>query len=247
MNTFRIRVAECVAEVRTIYPWTKQLCQKFLSGEEPDIFIDIDQEDIDFERSSYVPKSKLDCSKDDYLESVAVLRKLSDSLLDRGVFLLHGGVIAWQEKAFLFTAHSGIGKTMHLYRWLYHLPEAIVVNGDKPFIKPGDVPMVYGSPFAGKEGMCENICVPLKAIVFLTRAENNKIWRIPFIDAFPMLYQQIYRPRESQKLVKAIQLLKQLEGRVNMYRFEMNNFKEDCFPTVFEAITGDEKSGESDI
>ena len=239
MNTFRIKIADCVAEVRTVYPWTRQLCRKFLSEEEADIFIDIDQEDIDFERSSYVPKSKLDCPKDDYLESVAVLRKLSVSMIERGVFLFHGGVIAWQGKAFLFTAHSGTGKTMHLYRWLYHLPESFVVNGDKPFIKPGDIPTVYGSPFAGKEGMCENIGLPLKAIVFLTRAENNSIWRIPFIDAFPKLYQQVFRPEESPKLIQTIRLLKQLEGKVNLYHFEMNNFKEDCFPTVYKAIMGD--------
>ena len=242
MNTFRIKIADCVAEVRTIYPWTRQLCQKFLSGEVPDIFIEIDQEDIDFERSSYVPKSKIDCPKDDYLESVAVLRKFSASMIDRGAFLFHGGVIAWQGNAFLFTAHSGTGKTMHLYRWLYHLPEAIVVNGDKPFIKPGDVPTVYGSPFAGKEGMYENMVVPLKAIVFLTRAENNNIWRIPFIDAFPILYEQVYRPKESQKLIQTIQLLKQLEGRVNLYHFEMNNFKEDCYQVAYDALVNTNSS-----
>ena len=48
---------------------------------------------------------------------------------------MHGAVIRYKGKAYLFTAPSGTGKTTHIRQWLKKAEGTFVVNGDKPLIK----------------------------------------------------------------------------------------------------------------
>ena len=48
---------------------------------------------------------------------------------------MHGAVVAIDNKAYMFTANSGVGKTTRAKLWLNEYPDSIIVNGDKPLIK----------------------------------------------------------------------------------------------------------------
>lgn len=64
---------------------------------------------------------------------------------------MHGTVVDHNGQAYMFTAPSGTGKTTHAKLWLDNLPDAFIVNGDKPFIIAGDEqPKACGTPWAGK-------------------------------------------------------------------------------------------------
>ncbi len=152
---------------------------------------------------------------------------------------MHGSVIAIDNEAYMFTAKSGTGKTTHIRKWLERVPEAFVVNGDKPLIIAGkETPQACGTPWCGKERMGTNAIVPLKAIVFMDRAEENAIRPITFKQAFPRLLEQTHRPEDPELMSKTLQLLASLNNRVKFYHFDFNNFKDDAFDVAYQALTG---------
>ena len=112
------------------------------------------------------------------------------------------------DKAWLFTAPSGTGKTTTYNLWLNNIPGSYVVNGDKPLIHIGDECTVYGTPWAGKEGMNRNVGVKLCGIVFLKRGLENHIEKVPMTQILPVLIQQSYRPKEKKELEKTLELVR---------------------------------------
>lgn len=171
------------------------------------------------------------------IESILLLRKIADRLVDFDTILMHGAVIAVDGEAYLFTAPSGTGKTTHIRRWLENMPDAYVVNGDKPLIVVGDTPMACGTPWCGKERMGTNAIVPLKAIVMMKRSEDNSMRPMSFIEAFPRLMEQTHRPADTDKMRKTVRLLSELSKHVALWQFEFNNFKDDTFEVAYHALT----------
>ena len=236
MNVFSIRVADHVVGVETLHIRSMALCRDYLTDVSPEFVVRTTQQDIDQERICY-EKQNGECTLwDGALEMIALHRKLSEQLIDSDVFMMHGAAVAYHDETFIFSAKSGIGKTTHIQKWLEHLPDAFVVNGDKPFIITNPSPQVCGSPWAGKENLYRNTIVPLKAIIFIERAPENHIERISFPDAFPRLLLQTHRPADTEKMRKTLALMKTLDGRVAFYRFHINNFKDDCFQVAYNAL-----------
>ena len=239
VNRFKIRIANRICEIETLHIRSMAICRSFITNDPPELTVCIRQQDIDQERAQY-EEIYGECTLwDGALEVLALHRLLSEKLIEYNTLMMHGAAVAYQDKAYLFTAPSGTGKTTHILQWLKHLPDAFVVNGDKPFIGMNHPPMVYGSPWAGKESLYNNTSVPLKAIVLLERAPINHICRISFSDAFPALYKQIYRPENPELMRKTLRMLKGLNDTVLFYRFQCNNFREDCFDTAYNALVRD--------
>ena len=234
LNEINIQIAGHVIGIKSKYRISPTLYANFRTEMKADVYITINDEDIDFTRAQ---KYNLATIK---IKPQNVLRKISEVLLQFDVLLLHGAVVAVNGKSYLFTAPSGIGKTTHILKWLKHLPDACVVNGDKPFIKFGGdnntLPMACGSPWAGKENMYTNTMVPLNAIILMERSENNHITQISFDEAFPTLLQQTYRPESIEKMRKTLKLLQRINSTVKFYRFQCNNFKDDCFDVAYNAL-----------
>lgn len=232
-NQFTIKLAGINIQINTISPRTCILCRNYFSEEDPDIKVHINHEDVERE---YRNTENAD-QKEVFLETVAVYRKILDDLLPFNVFLMHGAVIAHKNEAFMFTAPSGTGKTTHIRQWLQKTNDTIVVNGDKPLIKI-DNNTVYacGTPWSGNEHLNTNTIVPLKAIVFLERCEDNHIREISFIEAYTHLLQQTHIPHDPAKARETLKLLSQLSGKIRFYLFQCNNFKEDCFETAYNAL-----------
>ena len=237
---FCIELAGFSIGIHSMYSEVYDLCEGYYSSREPQIRIDISEGDIAYERAEADPKTTL--HSDSYLETLAVYRKIGEALLMHDTVLMHGAVIAYHNEAYMFTANSGTGKTTHINQWLERLPDAFVVNGDKPLIR-FDNGRVYtcGTPWCGKEQMNTNAVVPLKAVVLMERGDENIIQQISFGQAFPFLLQQTYRPRTSEGLQKTIALLSELSGEESFYRFSFNNMKEDCFDVAFGALAGETK------
>ena len=196
--------------------------------------------DIEQARVSYELVNRKQCTKTEgFLETIVVLEKIAVALIDFNVLLIHGGAIGLNNFAYLFTASSGVGKTTHILKWLNRCPDAYVINGDKPFIKfsdNGTPPLACGSPWAGKENLYTNTMVPLKSIILMERAEENHIEQISFAQAFPRLLQQVYRPDDEDKMRKTLKLMQRLNPAVSFWRFQCNNFKDDCFDVAYNAL-----------
>ena len=238
MYDFNISVAGYVIRVQTTYSNVYSMCQDYLVDKMPDLHICISEEDIAFERSE---ATKINSSPTDgYLETLAVYRKISEMMLQYNVFLMHGAVVSVKEKAYMFTASSGTGKTTHVRKWIERIDDAIIVNGDKPLIKVTENEVIAcGTPWSGKEQLHTNIMVPLDSIVLMERGENNHIEEISGNQAFVFLLQQTYRPQDPLKMKKTLALLCDLKQKVRLFRFVFNNFKEESFDIAYHALVNE--------
>lgn len=220
-------------QIDTISPRTCILCREYLSDVAPEISVIIRNEDIEQE------KQGIDSTEDKeiYIETISAYRKIADQAIDYGVLLMHGAVIATSGCSYMFTAPSGIGKTTHIKHWLRNDKSAFVVNGDKPLIRITDEDVLAcGTPWSGNEHMNTNTMVPLKAIIVMERSDNNHIMSIPFAQVYPYLVQQTYIPKDVKRAKKALELLLELGKRVSFFKFQCNNFKDDCFETSYTAL-----------
>lgn len=91
---------------------------------------------------------------------------------------VHSSVIVWNGEAVMFLGESGTGKSTHTRLWRENILGATLLNDDSPFIRAEDGKvMVYGSPWSGKTPCYKDECYPLRAIVRLSQAPHNKIFR----------------------------------------------------------------------
>lgn len=147
-----------------------------------------------------------------YLESLAAYRKICERLLFRDVVLFHCSALEFHQKGYLFAAPSGTGKSTHTRLWRECLGDEVkMINDDKPLLQIGlDNVTVYGTPFAGKEGLQENTSAPVGGIVILHQASRNSIRKLSPQEAYPLLLSQTYRTRESAGLLKTLELVERL-------------------------------------
>ena len=240
---FILRVANRNILVHCVYPGTYNMCRPYWAEENiaPDLTIHIDEGMIhaEIERIRQMDGQRYDAKS---TEKLLLHRLISEALLSFDTLLVHGAVVALDGAAYMFTAQSGTGKSTHVRSWLESIGGAYVVNGDKPFIivrEDGELPLACGAPWAGKENLQTNTMVPLKAIVLLERAKENRMERISFIKAFPCLLQQVYHPDDEEQMRKTLRLIKQLSSAVTFWRFQCNNFKDDCFEVAYNALVRD--------
>jgi len=223
------RIAEKNIGINSIYPEVHEYCKDYLVDAQPDFIITTAQSDIDFEREKSARESSLEGLPlvkypDYYLEELAVYRKIAVKMLDYDTFLFHGSVVSVDDKAYLFTAKSGTGKSTHTRLWReYFRDRAVMVNDDKPLIKvTNDGVIVYGTPYNGKHRLGNNTSVPLKAVCILGRSENNTIHSISGHEAYAMLLQQVYRPSDSEKLLQTLRLIDLMIKKVKLYKLCCN-------------------------
>ena len=213
----------CFAGVRflvnTVTDAVHQQCEAYrISGTDYDCSIQTDPDSISRERELSAREDVLENRgvhhyADDYLESLAVYRKIAETLPFYHGFLFHGSALAVDGQAYIFAAPSGTGKSTHARLWRELLGErAVMVNDDKPLIRIEDnCAVVYGTPWDGKHHLSRNAAFPLKAICFLQRAEGNSIREISRHDAFPALLRQTYMPANPAALSKTLGLLDRMQ------------------------------------
>ncbi|MEG0789225.1 MAG: hypothetical protein RRY23_02185 [Alistipes sp.] len=127
------------------------------------------------------------------LDSVSLLRfglwmMFGVAINPHHAIAIHSSVIRVGDGAVLFLGESGTGKSTHTRLWREHIEGATLLNDDSPIIAVVDgVPTVFGSPWSGKTPCYKNESYPIRAIVRLSQAPHNKIYRLPTIAAIGAL------------------------------------------------------------
>lgn len=229
MIDFTIGVAGCAAGVRAMFDSTRDFCAEYLCDAEPDFSVAIDAEDLRMERERSAHTDQLEGRAvrrfpDDYLETLAMQRKLAEALFGYDTLLFHGSVVAVDGQAYLFTAKSGTGKSTHTRLWREMLGDcAVMINDDKPFLRMENGRVTaYGSPWNGKHRLGANISAPLRAVCILERGEVNEIHPIVPAEALPMLMQQSHRPSDRSNFQKYMELIGALADGTKFYRLACN-------------------------
>ncbi|WP_044974993.1 hypothetical protein [Ruminococcus sp. HUN007] len=225
----KYKFAEKVVEIKSVNDKVQKYCAGYESENATDFSVETNEKDIENEkeitRKEYEFEGKpVPAYSDGVYESTAVYRKIAEKMPDYDSFVFHGSVIAVDGEGYLFTAKSGTGKSTHTRLWREYFGEkAVMVNDDKPIIKVTDDGVtVYGTPYNGKHRLGTNISVPLKAICILERGEKNEIVRISKSDAYAMLLQQVYRPKDALQMAKTLRLIDEMADSVRLYRLACN-------------------------
>lgn len=151
---------------------------------------------------------------DSIIEYNELMFKVSDLLLNIGIATFHGTAFIWHEKAWIFAAPSGTGKTTQYVLWKWQFGDEIrLLNGDKTFLKCEDDGQitVYPSPWAGKEVMSRMESASLGGIILLEQAKENSIVRITPKDAAKPLFSQFIFERKDKT---DIDVLKNVLGKM---------------------------------
>ncbi len=201
----------------------------------PDISIDLDEEKINSlnEKNSHLTY--------DELEYIFAGFVFYNKLVDFNGFFLHSSAVCVDNKAYLFSAPSGTGKSTHASLWTKYLgDQAIIINDDKPAIRLIDDEFyVFGTPFSGKTALNKNVMVKLGAICILERGKDNSITRIGTEEAvFPILNQTL-RLKEAEKMDVLLKLLDKCLGKTKVYRLYCN-MDVEAAKTAYEAMSGED-------
>ncbi len=215
-----VKIAGINIGIKYRYEFTRSYVSGYITEAEPDFTVEATDEDLAIEKSLAEEPTE-----NEYLEYVAVYRKIADKLTEYGGAVVHGAVLELDGKAYMITARSGVGKTTHVRLWLQRFGERVsVLNGDKPVIRVIDGKIyACGTPWNGKEGYGRSAVTELGGIAFLERGEENSCKSISAAEGLVRFMGQIYMNTQSPTALKnTLRLADKILSEVPLYEFRCN-------------------------
>lgn len=152
-----------------------------------------------------------------------------------GMAALHSASILYQDKLWLFSGHSGMGKSTHTNLWkdLYHTP---VINGDLNLLAmENGSPVVYGIPWCGTSGIYDTKTYPLGGIILLNQAKENTIEQLSPDQKQLLVSQRLISPTWAKELWnKNMELVEQITEQILVCRLHCT--KEPVAATVMKKF-----------
>lgn len=233
------RIAEMNIAVKAKYEDTYRYMQDFLTdSQDYELYIEPTDEMIRYE-AELGEEIHGDAGSPYICEAVAILRVICDYIIDKGGFFLHCSCLKYKDEAIIFTAPSGTGKSTHSALWRRHFGDDVVmINDDKPLVREKDGRFyIYGTPWNGKHSIGNNTSAPIRSVVFLSQAPENKATPISPIDAMALLLQQTVLPSDKAELSKLLDMLGRLVETVPMYRLGCT-ISDEAVTTIYQEIYG---------
>lgn len=165
-------------------------------------------------------------------------------LIDFDGMMLHASAVVVDGKAYLFSAHSGTGKSTHTSLWLKLFGErAYIINDDKPAIRMVDGKFyVYGTPFSGKHDISRNTKAELGGICFIERAEQNSISKMDMNEVIYNMLTQTLRHFPKERMDKMLELLDKLLRNVGVHKL-CCNMDISAAKLSYETMSGEKVDG----
>lgn len=247
LNRFWARLAGVPLWIEVRWPYTVQLFENYridptaedreqycalLGCEEP-----LRVSDAEIQRE----QGELIMFQEDYLESLAIYRKICEKLLPLDILLFHCSALEMDGRAYLFTAPSGTGKSTHAALWRKVFGERVrMINDDKPLLrreKDGSW-RVFGTPYGGKDNLQANISQTVKGVVLLERGAENRITPVSARDAYPRLFAQTYKDTQApEALLHTMDLVGSL-AKLPVFRLECT-ISEQAVQVAYDMLKGE--------
>lgn len=230
------KIANLNIKINTLFGSTERFLKDYISDSfDFDVEVTVNYADIKAERKN--------CDGDfcdEYLETIALCRKLANLLPDFNGFLLHSSVVSVNGTGVCFAARSGVGKTTHTLFWKQLLGERLkIVNGDKPIVRiEKGLPIAFGTPWCGKENLSVNMFVPIRHICFIVRDKKNFVTVLDKKDAVNRILNQIYMPESAHSVVKTLALTDAFLKRSEIWEIHCLpdlNSAEVAYKTIIEG------------
>ena len=235
-KSFDLRLAGLNVRAEYRYDYLPQFCKDYLiSGDNSiDIFAATTEEKIAAEQQNGAGAPIHSC------ESLCIYREIAEQLPALSRFVFHGAAISYKDKAYVFTAPSGTGKTTHISLWQKYIGDSVgIINGDKPIIAFDDEIRVYGTPWAGKEKLQNNTSAALCGICIIKRGTTNKVRRLAPIEVLPHIMNQVYMPQDKAAMDATVKLINRLITTVPVFILECD-ISEDAVKASFTKLTTEE-------
>lgn len=173
------------------------------------------------------------------LEYMIYGSKFYNELLLHNAFLLHASCVVYQNKAYLFSAPSGTGKSTHTLLWKKVFNGSYILNDDKPalLIKNNKI-WACGTPFSGKTDLNVNRIVEVKGIAFIKRSKTNEIKLMNKNVALYNLLNQTIRPKEEYKMNLLLDHIKEVISKINCYEL-FCNMEDEAANISFEGMNNE--------
>lgn len=117
---------------------------------------------------------------------------------------LHASMVEKDGYAVLFVGPSGMGKSTQARLWQQY-QDAEIINGDSPTIyeKDGEW-FAAGIPWDGKDQIFKQRNLPIKAVIVLQQAKENKIEKLSPMKAMATLLQLVMHPYWDDKAMDCV-------------------------------------------
>ena len=138
-----------------------------------------------YRRGTYYPQKGFGARTTQMQLNTSLMIAFTFATAGLDTLLLHASVIRHEGAAQLFFGVSGTGKSTHSRLWLENVPGTDLMNDDNPVIRftPAGA-TVYGSPWSGKTLCYRNVQAPVRALVRLEQAPENRIERLTALGAY---------------------------------------------------------------
>lgn len=121
----------------------------------------------------------------------------------KGLYAIHSASILYQNKAWLFSGHSGMGKSTHTTLWheQIHTP---YLNGDLNLVGEEDGKLkVYGMPWCGTSGIYTTKTQDLGGIVLLGRDSRDHLEELGIAEKIVRVMQRMISPAWTETQMDA--------------------------------------------
>lgn len=164
------------------------------------------------------------------------LVQLERVLLNVGALVLHCSYLMYEERAILFSAPSGTGKTTQAKLWEKLYP-AKIINGDKAIIqKKGDTWYACGFPFHGSADECENAQYPIEAVVVVRQNPEDHIEELRPLQKVQYVYSETtVNIWDQESVSKALDLVNDLVSNVKVV-CQQCTMKDDACHTLHRYL-----------
>lgn len=151
--------------------------------------------------------------------------------------ILHSAYMCYEDTAVLFSAPSETGKSTQAGLWEKYRG-TWTVNGDRSLlIREEDGWYANGWPVCGSSEICNNKSYPVRAIVMLSQAKENRISRLKGLEALRKVMEQItINAWNSEFQIQAMDELEILLKEVPVYRLECD-ISEDAVRCLENVLT----------
>lgn len=165
-----------------------------------------------------------------------------------GNMMIHAAAAVYQNNGIIFCGMHAAGKSTQANLWKKHLG-ADIINYDQPcIIAQNDEILIHGSPWSGKEEVFRNEYAPLKAIVFVEQAEEDRAIRVSKAEGFSLIYLNNYLyPLDDTIEDKYFQVIEQVVSNVPVFRLKCTMNESAVEALYSEIFDSDYKTAKEEI
>lgn len=133
----------------------------------------------------------------------------------RRMLVIHSASILYRNRVWLFSGHSGMGKSTHANLW-QNLYVVSAVNGDLNLFTMGeDGPVVKGIPWCGTSGICDFHEYPLGGIILLNQAPYDEVVELSEDEKRLLVSQRLISPTwRADMLHKNLEIIDEIAEKI---------------------------------